>query len=67
VIPLFEHYPILGERLPYTSLGGFPTPVEKLERSGEEIGVDLFYIKGDDLSGTGKQAGAQWLRSRQRR
>ena len=51
MIPLFEQYPQLGEKLPYISLGEFPTPVQKLERLGMELGVGQFYIKRDDLSG----------------
>jgi 1-aminocyclopropane-1-carboxylate deaminase/D-cysteine desulfhydrase-like pyridoxal-dependent ACC family enzyme len=51
MIPLFEQYPLLGERLPYISLGEFPTPVQKLERLGTELGVGHLYIKRDDLSG----------------
>ncbi|RLF11357.1 MAG: hypothetical protein DRJ98_03760 [Thermoprotei archaeon] len=51
MIPLFEHYPRLRDKLPYVSLGEFPTPVEKLDRLGKDIGVDNLYIKRDDLSG----------------
>jgi 1-aminocyclopropane-1-carboxylate deaminase/D-cysteine desulfhydrase-like pyridoxal-dependent ACC family enzyme len=51
VIPLFKQYPQLVERLPYISLGEFPTPVQKLERLGMELGVGHLYIKRDDLSG----------------
>lgn len=51
MIPLFEHYPELGDKLPYVSLGQFPTPVSKLERLGASIGVDGLYLKRDDLSG----------------
>ncbi len=51
MIPLFEHYPLLGEKLPYVSLGEFPTPVEKLDRLGEDLGLGQLYIKRDDLSG----------------
>lgn len=50
-IPLFEHYLLLGNKLPYVSLGEFPTPVEKLDRLGGDIGLDHLYIKRDDLSG----------------
>jgi D-cysteine desulfhydrase len=32
-------------------LGRFPTPVEKLERVGNVIGLNKLYIKRDDLSG----------------
>ena len=51
MIPLFEEYPLLGERLPYISLGDFPTPLQKLERLGAELDIGQIYIKRDDLSG----------------
>lgn len=51
MIPLFERYPMLREKLPYISLGEFPTPVQKLERLGAELGISQLYIKRDDLSG----------------
>jgi 1-aminocyclopropane-1-carboxylate deaminase/D-cysteine desulfhydrase-like pyridoxal-dependent ACC family enzyme len=51
VIPLFEQYPLLREKLAYASLGQFPTPVQKLERLGVELGTSQLYIKRDDLSG----------------
>ena len=47
MIPLFEHYPLLKDRLPYVSLGEYPTPVEKLERMGRDIGADNLYVKRD--------------------
>jgi 1-aminocyclopropane-1-carboxylate deaminase/D-cysteine desulfhydrase-like pyridoxal-dependent ACC family enzyme len=51
MIPLFKHYPLLSERLPYVSLGGFPTPVQKLDRLGRDTGINQLYIKRDDMSG----------------
>jgi D-cysteine desulfhydrase len=51
MIPLFQQYPLLEEKLPYISLGDFPTPVQKLERLGTELGIGHLYIKRDDLSG----------------
>jgi len=51
MIPLFEQYSLLRERLPYISLGELPTPVQKLEQLGTELGVSQLYIKRDDLSG----------------
>ncbi|OYD16756.1 hypothetical protein CH333_02580 [candidate division WOR-3 bacterium JGI_Cruoil_03_44_89] len=51
MIPLFGYYPLLGERLPHISLGEFPTPVEKLDRLGGDLGLDRLYIKQDSLSG----------------
>ncbi|MFC1853539.1 1-aminocyclopropane-1-carboxylate deaminase/D-cysteine desulfhydrase [candidate division CSSED10-310 bacterium] len=52
MIPLFEHYPTLAQKLPFVSLGQFPTPVEKLNRLGRELGLEQLYIKRDDKSGT---------------
>jgi 1-aminocyclopropane-1-carboxylate deaminase/D-cysteine desulfhydrase-like pyridoxal-dependent ACC family enzyme len=51
MIELFKSYPLLKEKLPYVSLGNFPTPVEKLKNMGKEIGLNNLYIKRDDLSG----------------
>jgi len=51
VIPLFEQYPLLRKKLAYVQLGEFPTPVQKLERLGAELGVSQLYMKRDDLSG----------------
>jgi 1-aminocyclopropane-1-carboxylate deaminase/D-cysteine desulfhydrase-like pyridoxal-dependent ACC family enzyme len=51
MIPLFEQYPLLRESLAYVPLGEFPTPVQKLERLGAEVGVSQLYVKRDDLSG----------------
>jgi len=51
VIPLFEQYPLLREKLAHVPLGEFPTPVQKLERLGAELGISQLYIKRDDLSG----------------
>jgi D-cysteine desulfhydrase len=50
-LPLFEQYHLLGEKLPHISLGEFPTPVQRLERLGTELGIGHLYIKRDDLSG----------------
>ncbi|MCW4033135.1 MAG: pyridoxal-phosphate dependent enzyme [Candidatus Bathyarchaeota archaeon] len=51
MISLFERYPSLKEKIPYISLGEFPTPIEKLDRLGEALGLNSLYIKRDDLSG----------------
>jgi len=51
VIPLFEEYPLLREKLAHVPLGELPTPVQKLERLGAELGISQLYIKRDDLSG----------------
>jgi 1-aminocyclopropane-1-carboxylate deaminase/D-cysteine desulfhydrase-like pyridoxal-dependent ACC family enzyme len=51
MIPLFEQYPDLKDALEYVPLGRFPTPVNRLDRLGQEIGVKRLYVKRDDLSG----------------
>jgi|SRR5215207_169077 len=51
MLTLFEHYPLLKEKLPYVSLGEFPTLVEKLERLGQAINAPHLYAKREDLSG----------------
>ncbi len=50
-IPLFQEYPLLGNRLPFVSLGEFPTPIKRLENLGRELGLKKLYIKRDDISG----------------
>ena len=51
MIPLFEQYPTLREKLPYVSLGQFPTPITHLPRLGKEIGTDQLFLKDDGVSG----------------
>jgi 1-aminocyclopropane-1-carboxylate deaminase/D-cysteine desulfhydrase-like pyridoxal-dependent ACC family enzyme len=51
LIPLFEQYPALANKLPYISLGEFPTLVQQLDQIGKQIRMDNLYIKRDDLSG----------------
>ena len=51
MIPLFEVYPLLRRKLAHVPLGEFPSPVQKLERLGTELGISQLYIKRDDLSG----------------
>ena len=38
--------------IPHVELGQFPTPVEKLDDLGKEVGVESLYVKRDDQSGT---------------
>lgn len=42
---------MLGKNLPYVSLGEFPTPIKKLDRLGQDLGLENLFIKRDDLSG----------------
>jgi len=51
MIPLFEQYHSLKERIPYVSLGEFPTPIEHLSKLEKEIEADHLYLKHDGLSG----------------
>jgi len=50
-LSLFRRYPVLGEKLPCVSLGDFPTPVERMKRLGNAVGVENLYVKRDDVSG----------------
>ncbi|MFC1940340.1 hypothetical protein ACFLXO_06645 [Chloroflexota bacterium] len=49
MIPLFEQYSLLRERLPYISLGEFPTPVQKLELGYPS---SMFYTGEDPWNNT---------------
>jgi D-cysteine desulfhydrase len=60
MIPLFEHFPALSKQLPYAQLADLPTPVERLSKLGEEIGIDQLWVKRDDL--TGKAYGGNKIR-----
>jgi 1-aminocyclopropane-1-carboxylate deaminase/D-cysteine desulfhydrase-like pyridoxal-dependent ACC family enzyme len=51
MIPLFEHHQQLPRKLPYVALGEFPTPIQKLDQFGRQLGLDNLFIKRDDLSG----------------
>jgi 1-aminocyclopropane-1-carboxylate deaminase/D-cysteine desulfhydrase-like pyridoxal-dependent ACC family enzyme len=51
MIPLFKQYPSLQQNLPYVSLTELPTPVQKLDKLGQKLGIGGLYIKRDDLSG----------------
>ena len=51
MIPLFERYPLITQRLPRLELGEFPTPAEKLSGLCCRLGSDNLYIKRDDISG----------------
>jgi len=46
---LFEVYPGLAGKIPWKSLGDYPTPVQKLDKLGAKIGTTLF-CKRDDLA-----------------
>jgi D-cysteine desulfhydrase len=47
---ILAHHPPLADRLPWVSLGCWPTPVERLHRLSHQLGADL-WVKRDDLSG----------------
>ena len=50
MIPLFEWYPTVAEKIPRLSFGEFPTPVERLSGISRHLKRDNLYIKRDDLS-----------------
>lgn len=47
---IFERFPGLEGKIPWLCLGEFPTPVQKLNKLGAELGLEKFYCKRDDLS-----------------
>ncbi len=51
-LPLFKHFPILKEKIPYITLGQYPTPVHKLDKFAEKSGFNSLWAKRDDMSGT---------------
>lgn len=50
MIPLFQQFPGLKDKLPYVSLCQIPTPVNKLDKLGQAIGLEHLYIKQDGLT-----------------
>jgi len=51
LLPLFEQYPALKEKMPYVSLGTFPTPIKQPAQLESELGVSGLYLKQDGYSG----------------
>ncbi|MBN1375554.1 MAG: pyridoxal-phosphate dependent enzyme [Dehalococcoidia bacterium] len=49
-IPLFERYPALEKRLPWISLGNWPTPVQRMDTLGKTINYPNIWAKRDDLT-----------------
>ncbi len=49
---LFDKYPELKSKVPYISLGSFPTPVKKLFNFGKILNHENIYLKNDSLSGS---------------
>jgi 1-aminocyclopropane-1-carboxylate deaminase/D-cysteine desulfhydrase-like pyridoxal-dependent ACC family enzyme len=47
---LFTAFPKLAGLLPRVSLGDLPTPLDRLDRLGNAVGLDRLYVKRDDLS-----------------
>lgn len=48
--PLFDRFPALAEKLPFTVIGELPTPVEEAGALANHIGVDALTVKRDDVS-----------------
>jgi 1-aminocyclopropane-1-carboxylate deaminase/D-cysteine desulfhydrase-like pyridoxal-dependent ACC family enzyme len=47
---IYKEFPGLQNKIPYISLGQFPTPVKKLESLGNYLGVKNLYFKDDGIS-----------------
>jgi D-cysteine desulfhydrase len=52
MIPLFNIFPRLKERIPFFKIGGYPSPVQHLSGLATLKGNPDIFIKRDDLSGT---------------
>ncbi len=50
-LELFRRYPKTRD-LPHVSLANLPTPVESLDRLGEELGIKGLWVKRDDKTAT---------------
>lgn len=46
---IFSHYPTLKDHIPFTSLGEYPSRVERLEKLSEHVGAEI-WIKRDDIA-----------------
>ena len=58
---IFSHFKELKEKVPWISLGDFPTPVERLQNLEKVLGLNSLWIKRDDL--TGKLYGGNKVRT----
>lgn len=52
-IPLFKRFPDARRTVPHTELCCLPTPVQRLDPLGEELGVGSLFVKRDDASAHG--------------
>lgn len=52
MIPLFNIFPRLKERIPFFPIGGFPSSIQHLPGLSRQSGNNHLYIKRDDLCGT---------------
>ncbi|MGD2072468.1 MAG: pyridoxal-phosphate dependent enzyme [Candidatus Thorarchaeota archaeon] len=48
---IFQQYVELEDKIPWSSIGTLPTPVEKMEKLEESLSYDDVWIKRDDISG----------------
>jgi len=51
VIPLFQYFPRLEEKLPHISLAQFPTPVINADKLRHQLNIKSLLIKEDNVSG----------------
>lgn len=49
-LPLFTTYPSLLDKIPRIPLADLPTPVQKMEKLGQNVGLNDLYIKRDGLT-----------------
>jgi D-cysteine desulfhydrase len=51
-LPLFNHYPILEQQIPYIQLAQLPTPIIVYQELAQQWGLQSFTIKDDGQTGT---------------
>ncbi|HPF41696.1 MAG TPA: pyridoxal-phosphate dependent enzyme [Phycisphaerae bacterium] len=69
-LPLFDRYPLLRDRVAWTPIGDWPTPILHADAFARESGLRSFHIKREDLShpqcGGNKTRGLEFLIARAR-
>jgi hypothetical protein len=57
--PLFEAYPGLQKAIPHITLTDLPTPIQKMDKLGDALGLSNLYVKRDDLCGFKQEDGSR--------
>lgn len=64
-LPLFDRFPGLRQRIAWTSIGNWPTPILNADAFANAVGLDSLFVKREDLShaacGGNKTRGLEFL------